>query len=186
MSAPSPPVPPAASPASPAPAAAPQKIDRRKMICGEIISTEESYASSLKSVCEVWLDALDYSVKTEEQPILPPADIQLVFNNIRLFSEFHQRFLADLKLCAGHKVENNFGSTAGPSSAATRRISVARGQIQEDCWGAVFLTFAPFLKMYTQYLNNHENAVKYIQSSIKADTAGIGHQSVPPANGTWC
>jgi hypothetical protein len=166
----SPPKPPQATPAStssPQPPQPPPPMDRRKLICAEIVSTEENYAKSLAAVCEVWLNPLDYSTQHEDVPILMSAEIQTIFNNIRLFSEFHQRFLADMKLCNGQVVENNFGSQAGPLSASNRRISVARGSIQQDCWGALFLTFAPFLKMYIQYLNNHANAVKFIDTSIK-------------------
>lgn len=181
--APTPPAPtptaPAATPSPPAgPAAAilaatappkqPEKQDRRKMITAEIVSTEESYLRALEAMAKVWVEPLMASAQNDPNPILTMSEIQTIFCNVTVFYEFHKRFVSDMKICNNDISSNSFGSMAGVVNERERRISVARGKIQVDSWGALFLTFAPFLKMYTQYLNNHATAVQFIEQLVKS------------------
>eukprot|EP00461_Guttulinopsis_vulgaris_P003679 UN03680 len=130
---------------------------------------------------------MESAQKDPDHAILSVEHIGRLFCNIQVFYEFHKTFLTDMKLCNTNpnptSPDNSTGGGLGATLAASisspdfntmfstgagrdRKRSSARGVIMQDCWGALFLTFSPFLKMYTMYLNNHASAVTLIEQLI--------------------
>jgi len=103
----------------------------RKKVAQEILSTEKTYIKALDTICDKFLNPLRKAV-AEDKPIISNQDIQMVFSVISVIRDLNKKFYADLE-----PLINNY--TLGT-------------QI-----GKVILDFAPYFKMYTQYVNAHEN-----------------------------
>jgi FYVE/RhoGEF/PH domain-containing protein 5/6 len=124
-------------PSEPAP-----EIKKRINIVREIVATEASYVEQLNLVVDLYLNPL-LSQKTDKG-ILSQEEIQALFSNIALIQDLNSKFL----------------------SALRDRVSIAQPDERNAAIGAVFLQFCPFFKMYTQYVNNHPEAVRVLHNTL--------------------
>eukprot|EP01128_Nolandella_sp_AFSM9_P012250 TRINITY_DN909_c0_g1_i1.p1 TRINITY_DN909_c0_g1~~TRINITY_DN909_c0_g1_i1.p1 ORF type:complete len:1312 (+),score=310.70 TRINITY_DN909_c0_g1_i1:295-3936(+) len=104
---------------------------KRKYIAMEILSTEESYVDSLARVGSAYMDPW---MKAAEELECDKADVRAVFGNIKLLSGFNKKLCGEIK-----KIVEEWDASS--------------------CMGPVFVKFAPFLKMYTEYSNKYEAAM---------------------------
>ena len=139
------------------PASPPKKTEtmrkrevQRFRVASEILSTERLYVSSLQVCADLWLTPLEEALQNDNE-IIPHKTQQEIFSTIRLILDFHKQFILDLEA-----VVDGWGTDEGAeiTSPGTGK------KLRKEGVGAMFKTFAPFLKMYTQYVNNHEIATK--------------------------
>ncbi|KAI8799429.1 hypothetical protein BJ742DRAFT_781412 [Cladochytrium replicatum] len=134
-----------------------QTPERRAAIANEILSTERTYVHLLTSLLELYVDPVE---KGSADVGIPPQDSHLLFSNLRAIQTFHSRhFLMELE----------------------EAISKEGQPI-----GAVFVRYAPFLKMYSEYYNNFDTANTYVAqidalaSTSATDSLGVGSSPVVP------
>lgn len=103
----------------------------RKKVAQEILSTERTYIKALDLVVEKFLNPLQKAAAGGDK-IISQQDIQMVFSVIGIIRDLNKKFVADLApLIESYTLETRIGKT--------------------------ILDFAPYFKMYTQYVNSHEN-----------------------------
>lgn len=126
-----------------------EKLEKMKVtrdqITQEIVDTEVSYTSSLGTTISDFLDPLEKLSSSPETQIISSEQVNILFSNIRTLKQLNLKFLEDLK---------------------KRRT---QEWTENDCMGDLFLSFAPFFKMYTMYVNNH-NAASALLTELNNDT----------------
>ncbi|KAL6078366.1 Rho guanine nucleotide exchange factor (GEF) 17 [Balamuthia mandrillaris] len=103
-------------------------------LTAEFLQTERTYVNGLRVLVEVYLKG----VRADE--LMSVKDIQTVFSNVDVIFELNQKLLSDLEKtheAGGGSILKNLCDNLG--------------------------TFIPFLKMYTQYINNYDNAHKRVK-----------------------
>ena len=113
------------------------------MVVQEILSTEEKYCADLRLLIDKFVQPLT-KMATENKPLLTQKEITIIFHRVETIYGVDSELLAELK-----KEEE-------------------RGQI-----GRVFVTFAPYLKIYAGYLSKVEVSLhtlrKIEQDPIRGD-----------------
>lgn len=113
------------------------QTDKLYRIACELLSTEESYVKRLYLIDQVF--HLRILLKNREHNMFPKEQIVQMFPNIKSIYEFHRDFL----------------------------LKHLRKRIEE--WeqtpkiGDIMKRFAPFLKLYTSYVQNFDNAINVIK-----------------------
>lgn len=127
-----PPVAPAASaPAEKKPEKTPEELaKRRKLICAEILQTEERYVEQLEHIVSC------YQLPLQKANVLPPDVDRTIFINVGVLTKLHFEFLRSLRRKMG----------AGPNG--------------EDLVGEAMLEIMPMLTLYIEYINRfHDGGV---------------------------
>ncbi len=144
-----------------------KRAQKRAMIAKEILETEQRYSEFLEVIVDVWFKPLEEAINSGNE-IIPRSQLDGIFSNIALISEFHRQFVKDMEECAKEWTEAPAGGGLAPPMGmfsivdASKSKQVATGRIPVGRMGALFKTFAPFLKMYTQYVRNHETASQMV------------------------
>jgi len=115
-------------------------LETRTNIANEILRTEQTYVDSLKAIVEHFSAPLKQMAGDQITTILTHAEIEKVFNNIPVLCTFNSYFLQNLQA----------------------RMEAFDPQTTE--MGNVFLQFAPFFRMYSQYATNFEGVPKLISN----------------------
>lgn len=122
-----------------------EKREKRKRIrdqvVREILSTERSYVESLQSLVALYVRPIRDAVKTKDR-ILKDEHIAKLFSNIEMVVNIHVPFLVDLE-------------------------RVVSEWSDESSISPLFTKYAPFFKVYTVYVNNHENASALLHKLLK-------------------
>lgn len=138
---------------------------KRSMIAKEILATEMRYSEFLEVIVDVWLKPLQ-AAADKDSNILSREQINGIFSNVSLICDFHRQFARDMEECAKEWTDPDLAAAAAGEQTVAVDMSkskqVASGKIPRGCFGALFKTFAPFLKMYTQYVGNHESASRLV------------------------
>lgn len=96
----------------------------------EIVSTEETYVEQLNQLIELYINPLrklcQEALKNKKTPPLDQKELSTMFGNIETIFSVNQHFLTELRR---NKAEQGKGI------------------------GAIFLEFAPYFKMYTDYVS---------------------------------
>lgn len=109
---------------------------KRLMVATEVLTTEKTYAQSLETLVHSFMVPLQIAAQTDE-PIISQASIDKIFSTVQTVFDFNRKLLADLDA----------------------RMTEWKTQTDEQrCLGDVFLTYAPFFKLYSTYCNNHESS----------------------------
>lgn len=114
---------------------------KRKNACRvaeELLVTEKNYVNVLRLIDQVFQFKIDQ--ENRAHPMFPPETVQHMFSNIKSIYKFHNDFL----LPQLQERMQNWDSNP--------RI------------GDIMKNFAPFLKMYTEYVKNFDYAMNLIQS----------------------
>jgi FYVE/RhoGEF/PH domain-containing protein 5/6 len=118
------------------------KMDRKRInIVREIVATEASYVEQLNFVVDLYLGPLNAQ---KDKGILSQEEIQTLFSNIEMIQDLNSKFL----------------------SALRDKVSIAKPDERNAMIGAVFKQFGLFFKMYTQYVNNHSEAVRILHGTL--------------------
>lgn len=118
--------------------AANQKKGKRELVAREILSSEQSYVTSLQALSAHFIDPLQASA-TSRQPIVSMEEHQILFKNMTSILHLNLGFLESLGECI-------------------------RGWNDSSTLGDLFIRFSPFFKLYTVYVNNYDRALKLAQS----------------------
>eukprot|EP01083_Nonionella_stella_P143127 444140_1 len=110
---------------------------RRANLVKEILSTERTYVDNLNAM--VSMENNLKKIATKFEPIISEDDTRKIFRNIGMIGNFHKPFLVDL----------------------TKRIS---GWTDDYTIGDIFVKYAPFLKIYTQYSEGFEQATSLVDA----------------------
>ncbi|PRP86803.1 hypothetical protein PROFUN_05020 [Planoprotostelium fungivorum] len=102
----------------------------RTQIAKETLETEQTYYNSIKMLVDLYVKPLEDASRTTGKEILNMKQINAVFSNIKLIEGVNKELLTEL----------------------TERLSKWTPM---KCVGDIFLRFAPYLKLYTQYINNY-------------------------------
>lgn len=115
----------------------------RDQITQEIVDTETTYVNSLETVITQYLNPLAALAGNPETCVVTKDQIVTLFSNIATLYNFNQQFRIDL----AERRNNNWAT--------------------KDCIGDLFVNFAPYFKMYTLYIDNHEAATNLLGSLNK-------------------
>jgi hypothetical protein len=121
-----------------------RRVTRNK-IAQEIVSTERSYVDGLKSMVEVFLVPLQEAL-ARGQPIIDAQQISTIFSSIQTIYGLNTTFL--------QKLSERLGSWNDNSGM-----------------GDLFRDFGRFFLLYTEFVNNHNNANTELQRLSKKHTA---------------
>ncbi|KAI9145989.1 Dbl homology domain-containing protein [Paraphysoderma sedebokerense] len=115
--------------------------DKRNRIINEILTTERTYVTSLRTLLTIFADPLLDSAKTNN-PILPKNVIQSMFSNIWDIMNVNEEFLRQLE--------------ERLASSDPECIQV----------GDIFTRMAPFLRSYSFYSKNFNTALQVISAQM--------------------
>ena len=123
------------------------------LVASEMLSTEESYVNELKIIQET------FRVRIENEGLFSADVIKAMFSNIGIMYRFHQKFLLPSlqdRMKAWEEKKDQFS----PDSRV------------DDEWpdqkiGDIFVKHAPHLKMYSDYIENFDNAMNTIDKQRK-------------------
>ncbi|XP_012242867.1 FYVE, RhoGEF and PH domain-containing protein 4 [Bombus impatiens] len=114
------------------------KRKNARRVAEELLATEKNYVNILRLIDQVFQFKIDQ--ENRAHPMFPPETVQHMFSNIKSIYKFHNDFL----LPQLQERMQNWESD--------RRI------------GDIMKNFAPFLKMYTEYVKNFDYAMNLIQT----------------------
>ncbi|XP_014609547.1 PREDICTED: FYVE, RhoGEF and PH domain-containing protein 4-like [Polistes canadensis] len=114
------------------------KRKKARRVAEELLATEKKYVNILHLIDQVFQFRVDQ--ENRAHPMFPPETVQHMFSNIKSIYKFHNDFLLP--------------------------------QLEErmQCWdskpriGDIMKNFAPFLKMYTEYVKNFDYAMNLINT----------------------
>ena len=109
---------------------------QRDQIAQEIVDTERSFVKSLQTTVTKYLEPLEASAKDPDpsRRLCDVGQIATLFSNIRTLLELNKTFLENVRKRREEEWET------------------------DNNMGGLFVDFAPFFKMYTMYINNHQDA----------------------------
>ncbi|KAJ6233259.1 faciogenital dysplasia protein [Anaeramoeba flamelloides] len=110
------------------------KLKKRKQVIIELVKTEEDYVNDLRTIIKHYLDPIT------NQKIVKEKDIPLIFSHTKMIETVNSMILDNL-------------NKAYPQD---------EDEIANMNVGKIFIQIAEFLKVYTQYCSNHENAVNTV------------------------
>jgi hypothetical protein len=119
--------------------------DRAKLranLAAEMLKTENFYVRSLKTIVSAYLQPMRASLSTE-QPILSAEHQKALFSNVEVLLSIHTPFEMELE------------QTIAEWSPTTSKI------------GRSLISLVPFLKIYTQYINNYNKSMHIFQDAMK-------------------
>ncbi|KAG6911817.1 hypothetical protein DXG01_000064 [Tephrocybe rancida] len=132
---------------------------KRAMIVREIVATERTYVKGLQELVDIYIkpgcDAVNIlsGVGSNKDTVVPTAERKVVFGGIDALFSFHKdSFLPALEVAAAPLMK--------PSEHLQQ--ADADGQLSLNvvkAVGSMFLKHAAFMKMYSSYINNFDNAV---------------------------
>ncbi|XP_014236278.1 FYVE, RhoGEF and PH domain-containing protein 1-like [Trichogramma pretiosum] len=115
-----------------------EKTKKARHIAHEILSTEKTYVNVLYLIDQIFQFRVDQ--ENRAHPMFPPDTVQHMFSNIKSIYKFHNDFLLP-------QLEERIKAWD-----ADPRI------------GDIMKNFAPFLKMYTEYVKNFDYAINLIST----------------------
>jgi hypothetical protein len=119
---------------------------KRDQVAREILSSEQSYVSSLDTLAIFYRIPLEAHVHTSDAD-LSADDIKSLFSQIDVLLAYHRRLLEDLA-----------------ESAETWNES--------SCLGHVFLDIVQFLRLYSNYVNNYPRAQELVKRLYLSNVSG--------------
>lgn len=123
----------------------PKVLANRTKVAQEILSTETSYVNSLSSINSVFVEPLTKVSTCSKTMIITPDQIQAIFNNIQVLCTLNTYFLDNL---------NKRMLKWDPDSTKLSDL---------------FLQFAPFFRMYSQYVTKFEEVPKILNQLLKTN-----------------
>ncbi|CAG7847654.1 SubName: Full=Uncharacterized protein {ECO:0000313/EMBL:CCA72479.1} [Serendipita indica DSM 11827] len=126
---------------------------KRAMIVKEIVSTERTYVKLLNELVDIYVTpaaapVLGITNVASKETVVPLVERKIVFNGLDSLLAFHrENFLPALEQ-ACQTLDNS--DDADGSASAKAAIDVAK----------VFVSHAAFMRMYSTYINNFDNALR--------------------------
>ena len=132
---------------------------KRSAVLAELLDTEKTYVNGLQTLTRVFANPIRLTPKafllrkgirsdiekTSSQRLLPPEDTNSMFSNVDTLLTFHVELVKVL--------QDSIAPNADPASPTVVQDS------SEVAIGNIFRERAPFLRMYSTYLNNYQAAL---------------------------
>jgi hypothetical protein len=112
---------------------------KAELIVNEIIATEQAYLDFLRNLVTVWIEPLEQSCgqnAKSSEVILSEEMMKTLFSNVKLILNLNAKFLKELN------------------------------EMKKPNVGQIFSHYAPFFKMYVQYVNNYSDAAKLLENLL--------------------
>ncbi|KAG6887795.1 hypothetical protein C0995_012699 [Termitomyces sp. Mi166 len=136
---------------------------KRTMIVREIVATERTYVKGLQELMDIYIkpacDTVNIlsGVGSSKDTVVPAAERKLVFGGLDALFSFHKdSFLPALEVAAGPLMKSS-ESVQQADADGQLSLSVVKAV------GCMFLKHAAFMKMYSSYINNFDNAVSRVK-----------------------
>ncbi|KAJ7169601.1 hypothetical protein C8R46DRAFT_948810 [Mycena filopes] len=147
---------------------------KRAMVVREIVITERTYVKGLQELVDIYIKPGAAPVNllgaSSKDTVVPASERKIVFSGIDALFSFHKEsFLPALEIAAAPLMK---------SSAELLEVD-ADGQLSltvAKAIGSMFLKHAAFMKMYSSYINNFDNALQ----RVKNWTAAPGPSNTTP------
>lgn len=127
-----------------------KNIARRIRISQEIQSTEDTFVQSLAFVVECYINPLRKCAENASTSIISTKQIDVIFTNLETIYGFNQTLEKELN----------------------QRFELWGDTEDTQCIGDVFLKYAPYFKMYSDYVQNYDESSMMVKSLEK--------------NSAWC
>uniref|UniRef100_A0A6A7G6Q8 Pleckstrin domain-containing protein n=1 Tax=Hirondellea gigas TaxID=1518452 RepID=A0A6A7G6Q8_9CRUS len=122
------------------------KIQIRERVVNEILSTELTYIQSLRVLDKLYIQPLTaLAAAGGSKTVLQKKHIEAIFSNIAFILPLNEKFYEDINQSI--------------SSWDNECTQIA----------PIFADFVPYFKMYTSYVNNHDNAVEVLQKQSETN-----------------
>ena len=123
------------------------------LVASEMLSTEESYMNELRIIEEM------FHVRVENENLVTPDVLKKMFANIRTIYQFHQQGLLPSlqeRMTAWKNQKDNFSAEIDKEN-----------ECPDQKIGDIFVKNAPYLRMYSEYIENFDNAMNTIDKQRK-------------------
>lgn len=140
--------------------------------------TERTYVRSLNELVSIYVQPSAMSInpgKPGSESIIPMSERKIVFGGIEGILRFHKESLLPAMEAAGKDILSGVPDTDGTLSAQAARAM-----------GDVFRSYNPFMRQYSSYINNFDNALARMRtwtsdasSSNNGSPSGFGSSSKP-------
>ncbi|THU94841.1 hypothetical protein K435DRAFT_667533 [Dendrothele bispora CBS 962.96] len=154
---------------------------KRAMVAKEILITERTYVKGLVELLDIYVKpacapvSVLGGVGSSKETVVPATERKIVFGAVDALVSFHKEsFLPSLEQAAAPLMAKNAdkGDSDGQLS-----LTVAAAV------GNIFLKHAAFMKMYSTYINNFDNAVQRVKY-WSSDRQPNGSPAMSPSSST--
>ncbi|KAF7319907.1 DH domain-containing protein [Mycena kentingensis (nom. inval.)] len=153
---------------------------KRAMVVREIVVTERTYVKGLQELVDIYIKPGSAPVNvlggSSKETTVPASERKVIFGGIESLFSFHKEsFLPALEIAAAPLMKSN-AELAEADADGQLSLNVAKAI------GSMFLKHAAFMKMYSSYINNFDNAVQRVKSwSAAAGPSGASTPAVTPS-----
>lgn len=174
---------------------------RRFKVLEEIVATEKSYIKGLKELYDIYITSassmVSSSIGKEKEPMVPPAERKIVFNNVEAIIGFHvDVLLPDFQEVMDRLRQKQTGiatpdssELAGPNaneiSSKRQEIEGQLTSIAAEELARVFIRHAAFLKLYATYITQFDSALERLREwSVTSPVAATSTPAWAPTSST--
>ncbi|KAJ7492899.1 hypothetical protein FB451DRAFT_1336695 [Mycena latifolia] len=152
---------------------------KRAMVVREIVVTERTYVKGLQELVDIYIKPGAAPVNvlgaSSKDTVVPAPERKIVFGGIDALFSFHKdSFLPALEIAAAPLMK----------SSAELLEADADGQLSltvAKAIGSMFLKHAAFMRMYSSYINNFDNAVQRVKNWTATAGPATPAQVVTPS-----
>lgn len=171
---------------------------RRYKVIEEIVATEKSYIKGLKELHDIYITSaslmVSSSIGKEKEPMVPPAERKVVFNNVEAIIGFHvDVLLPDFEEVMDRLRQKQSGiATADMNEPASTGEDLSRRRQEIDSQltnfaaeelARVFIRHAAFLKLYSTYITQFDTALERLREwSVTAPAASTNAPAWTPSS----
>ncbi|KAG8830814.1 hypothetical protein FRC17_004181 [Serendipita sp. 399] len=125
--------------------------NKRAMIVKEIVSTERTYVKLLTELVDIYVKpatAPVTGIASSKETVVPASERKIVFNGLESLWSFHKDSFCPSLEQAAKTLEASDDADGQASAQAAFKVA------------QVFVSHAAFLRMYSTYINNFDNAMR--------------------------
>ncbi|KAJ7783474.1 hypothetical protein DFH07DRAFT_995611 [Mycena maculata] len=135
---------------------------KRAMVVREIVVTERTYVKGLQELVDIYIKPGAAPVNvlggSSKDTVVPASERKIVFGGIDALFSFHKEsFLPALEIAAAPLMKTS-AELLEADADGQLSLTVAKAI------GSMFLKHAAFMKMYSSYINNFDNAVQRVKN----------------------
>ncbi|PLW16244.1 hypothetical protein PCASD_18110 [Puccinia coronata f. sp. avenae] len=151
---------------------------RRFKVIEEIVATEKSYIKGLKELHDIYITSASLTVSSsigkEKEPMVPPAERKVVFNNVEAIIGFHvdvllpdfQEVMDRLRQKQAAIAMADLKEPTSGDEQLPRRRQELESQLTNfaaEELARVFIRHAAFLKLYSTYITQFDTALERLR-----------------------
>eukprot|EP01125_Pyxidicula_operculata_P005532 TRINITY_DN1955_c0_g5_i2.p1 TRINITY_DN1955_c0_g5~~TRINITY_DN1955_c0_g5_i2.p1 ORF type:complete len:604 (-),score=105.66 TRINITY_DN1955_c0_g5_i2:816-2627(-) len=138
-------------------AKAEKDLIQQKRIIQEIVETERDYIRDLNILLK------NFKAPLIEKGLLPEDSIPQIFSNVEIIHGVNKSIVDALT----DQINELRGGGEGKDDALSTPVLISLTNIDKLPVGNIFMRLAPFLKMYLQYCESHDNALTILSKHKK-------------------